>query len=297
MPRLRCHPQGLALVLLLSAALSVRAADNVPPAAGYEDITRRLTALIERERVDKGLPALSIALVDGERIVWAQGFGFTDARKRNPATAETVYRIGSVSKLFTDLAIMQLVERGKLELDLPLTRILPDFKPEDPFNKPITLRQLMTHRSGLVREPPAGNYFDADERSLAKTVQSLNRTRLVYAPETRVKYSNAAVAAAGFVLETTQQQPFARYMSRSLLEPMGMKRSAFEGDAVLLKELAQGMMWTEHGREFPAPSFEMGMAPAVSMVSSVTDLGRFLTILLAGGKTADGQIILPATLE
>jgi CubicO group peptidase (beta-lactamase class C family)/D-alanyl-D-alanine dipeptidase len=297
MPRLLYLPQASAFVLLLLAALSARAADNVPPAVGYEEITRRLADLIEHERVDKGLPALSIALVDGDRIVWAQGFGFADPKNRVPATAETVYRVGSVSKLFTDLAVMQLVERGKLELDTPLTRVLPDFKPEDPFNKPITLRQLMTHRSGLVREPPAGNYFDADERSLAKTVQSLNRTRLVYAPESRVKYSNAAVATAGFVLETTQRQPFARYLSRSLLEPMGMKRSAFEPDPVLTKGMAQAVMWTYHGRDFAAPTFEMGMAPAASMVSTVTDLGQFLTILFAGGKGPGGQIITAATLE
>ncbi|MBC8066304.1 MAG: beta-lactamase family protein, partial [Chlorobia bacterium] len=153
-----------------------------------------LEKFIEHEMRDKDLPALSIALVDDQQIVWAKGFGFADAKAKIPATAETVYRVGSVSKLFTDIAIMQLVEQGKLDLDVPVTRYLPDFHPRNPFGKPVTLRQLMSHRSGLVREPPVGNYFETTEPSLARTIASLNETKLVYAPETRTKYSNAAIA-------------------------------------------------------------------------------------------------------
>src|SRR5207245_5048402 len=124
------------------------------------------------------------------------GVGFADPKAKKPATAETVYRVGSVSKLFTDMAILRLVEQGKLDLDAPVTKYLPDFKPANPFDKTITLRQLMTHRSGLVRESPVGNYFDATSPSLAQTVASLNRTKLVYPPERRIKHSNTANATA-----------------------------------------------------------------------------------------------------
>src|SRR5205085_4020407 len=131
--------------------------------------------------------------------------------------ADTVYRVGSVSKLFTDIAVMQLVEQGKLDLDVPVTRYIPTFQPGNSFGKPITLRQLMSHRSGLVREPPVGNYFDPTEPSLAKTVESLNRTELVCPPGTRTKYSNAAIATAGYVLEQTQHEPFPKYLRRAVL--------------------------------------------------------------------------------
>src|SRR5206468_9757572 len=98
-------------------------------------------------------------------------FGFQDRDKKTPATAETIYRVGSVSKLFTDVAVMQLVEEGKLDLDAPVTTYIPDFKPvPKPEHKPITLRMLMSHRSGLIREPPVGNYFDPTEPGLEKTV-------------------------------------------------------------------------------------------------------------------------------
>jgi serine beta-lactamase-like protein LACTB len=192
---------------------------------------------------------------------------------------------------------MRLVERGALDLDAPVKKYLPDFKPANPFGKDVTLRQLMTHRSGLVRESPVGNYFDPTGPSLAKTVRSLNQTELVYEPETKIKYSNAGIAAVGLVLEETQKQPFARYLSRTLLAPLGMKRSSFEPEAEITKGLAKSLMWTYQGREFPAPTFELGMAPAGCMYSTVNDLGRFLSVLFAGGKGPGGVIVKPETLE
>ncbi|HEY7422706.1 MAG TPA: serine hydrolase [Gemmataceae bacterium] len=287
----------LALVFLLARSFAVRAEPVVPAAKKYEAVAERLSKFIEREVRVKKLPAVSVALVDDQSIVWARGFGFADPKTKAPATAETVYRVGSVSKLFTDLAIMQLVERGVLDLDAPITKYLPDFKPDNLFEKPITLRQMMAHRSGLVREPPVGNYFDPTGPSLTKTVESLNKTRLVYKPETKTKYSNAAIATVGFVLEHTQKQPFARYLWRALLDPLGMKHSSFEPNPDITKDLAKAIMWTDPGREFPAPTFELGMAPAGSMYTNVLDLGRFLSVLFAGGKGPHGQIVKPETLE
>jgi CubicO group peptidase (beta-lactamase class C family)/D-alanyl-D-alanine dipeptidase len=275
----------------------LRAEPVVQPPRRYQAAVERLSTFIAREVQEKKLPALSIALVDDQTIVWAQGFGFADPEAKAPATAETVYRVGSVSKLFTDLAIMQLVERGTLDLDAPVTKYLPDFKPSNPFDKPITLRQLMAHRSGLVCEPPSGNYFDPTAPSLAQTVRSLNKTRLVCEPGTRTKYSNAAQAVAGRVLEQTQRRPFARYVRQSLLDPLDMKHSGFESAPALTEKLAKGTMWTYWVREFPAPTFELGIAPAAGLYSNVLDLGRFLGVLFAGGKGPHGQIVKPETLE
>src|SRR5262245_40721948 len=112
--------RALHLVLWLSAltaGLAPARAGNVAPANGYETAARRLAALINYEVEDKRLPALSIALVDDQRIVWAQGFGLADPAGKVQATADTVYRVGSVSKLFTDLAVMQRVESRDLDLD------------------------------------------------------------------------------------------------------------------------------------------------------------------------------------
>src|SRR5262249_55747207 len=125
---------------------------SIPPTPEYTAVAAALERLIQHELEDKQLPALSIALVDDQTIVWAAGWG--PPTPKPPATANTVYRVGSVSKLITDIAVMQLVEQGLYDLDAPVSQYLPDFTPKNPFGKEITLRQLMSHRSGLVREPP-----------------------------------------------------------------------------------------------------------------------------------------------
>jgi serine beta-lactamase-like protein LACTB len=128
-------------------------------------------------------------------------------------------------------------------------------------------------------------------------VESLNRTQLVFRPGTKTKYSNAALATVGFVLEKTQKQPFARYTQQTLLDPLEMKHSGFQPDPAWMKNRAKAVMWTYWSREFAAPTFELGMAPAASMYTNVLDLGRFLNVLLAGGKGVQGQILKSETLE
>ena len=155
----------------------------------------------------------------------------------------------------------------------------------------------MSHRSGLVREPPVGNYFETTEPSLARTITSLNRTALVYAPESRTKYSNAAIAAVGYLLERTQREPFAKCLKRAVLDPLGLERSSFEPTPEITKDLAKAYMWTVDGRVFQAPTFELGMSPAGSMYTTVTDMGRFMSALFAGGRGAKGQMLKPSTIE
>ncbi|MGH7554724.1 MAG: serine hydrolase, partial [Longimicrobiales bacterium] len=265
--------------------------------SGYENVVAALERLIAHEMRDKDLPGLSIALVDDQRVVWAKGFGFENPADSTPATAETVHRVGSVSKLFTDIGIMQLVERGVMDLDAPVSRYLPSFQPRNPSGKPITLRQLMSHRSGLEREPPAGNYFETTEPSLAATVASLNGRDLIHEPESRSKYSNAGIGVVGYVLEVVGREPFARYLQRTVLAPLELRSSAFEPTPEIRNRLATGYMWTWDGRRFDAPTFQLGMAPAGSMYSTVLDLGRFLSVLFAGGRASDGQVLRRETLE
>ncbi len=291
--------RGASVALALACTTAVRAQETVAPRASYAQVAAALERFIEHERADKELPAVSIALVDGQEIVWARGFGFANPKDSTRATAQTVYRVGSVSKLFTDIGIMQLVERGAIDLDVPITKYLPGFHPKNPFGKSITLRQMMSHRAGLVREPPAGNYFDPNGGSLANMVASLNATTLVYPPEARTKYSNAAIGTVGYVLEHMQHEPFARYLKRTVLDALGLRSSAFEPSGDLAPRLASAFMWTMDGHgttdgvSFPAPTFQLGMAPAGSMYSTVTDLGRFMSVLFDGG----GTVLKRETLE
>jgi len=271
--------------------------DVVQPDASHADVAAYLERIINTEMRAKDLPALSIALVDNGTIVWARGFGQADSATHVPATAETVYRVGSVSKLFTDIGIMQLVEQKRVDLDAPVTRYLTDFHPANPFGTPITIRELTSHRSGLVREPPVGNYFDTTSPSLTATVTSLDSTTLVYPPATHAKYSNAGIATVGLVLERVGRQPFASYLSDHVLAPLGMSESAFELTPALEHRLATGYMWTYDGRRFQAPGFQLGESPAGSLYTTVTDLCRFMSAMFAGGKGAQGSVLRPNTIE
>ena len=289
-----CH---CAFVPAVSAQDEFLSSGNIAPDATWSPVATLLRDSIQREMADKQLPSIAIALVDDQKIVWSEGFGYQDEKHTTPVTANTVFRVGSVSKLFTDIGVMQLVEAGKLNLDAPVATYLHDFKPINPFGQPITLRELMSHRSGLVREPPIGNYFDATAPSLQKTVESLNQTTLVYAPGSRTKYSNAGVAAVGYTLQTVSGEPYATYLQRAVLEPLGMTHSAFEPKPELIDHLAAATMWSYDGLNFPAPGFQLGEGPAGCMYSTVGDLGRFLSVLFDGGRSGTVQVIQAKSLN
>jgi CubicO group peptidase (beta-lactamase class C family)/D-alanyl-D-alanine dipeptidase len=289
---------ALAGVLLLAAghAPALRGQAAVAPRGNYEAVATALTRFIADQMAEKRLPALSIALVDDQATVWARGFGYADAADSAPATAETTYRVASVSKLFTDLAVMQLVEAGRVALDTPIARYVPEIHPADPFGLPITLRELLAHRSGLVREPPVGNYFDPTAPTLEATTLSLDSTTLIYAPGSRTKYSNAAITLAGYIVERVSGEPFADHMRRAVLEPLGMGSSSFDPPPDLLGRRARGTMWTTDGRTFPAPTFRLGLVPAAGLTTTMLDLGRFLSALFAGGRGPGGRVVADSTL-
>ncbi len=273
--------QGIALTacaVLLGGCVS--RVWNVELADDYQGVVHELSRCVKQEMAIKDIPAMSIALMDGDRVVWAQGFGLAnpqaDPQTQQRATADTVYRVASISKLFTDVALMRCVERGELDLDAPITQYLPDFQPQSSFDTPITLRHLTSHTSGLLREPPLGNYFETSAPSLADTVQSLSSTQLLFEPGTRTKYSNAGLAVVGRVLEVQQGCAYPEIMSKEVMQPLGIDDSSTFGQCPIVHpRLAKGQMWTYDGRRFPAPTFELGMCPAASLCASVLDLCTF----------------------
>jgi serine beta-lactamase-like protein LACTB len=254
------------------------------PADPYPAAVEKLKAAAERERAAKRLPALSLSLTDDQRLVWAGGFGAGDAA--------TVYRVGSVSKLFADTAVMRLSDLGKLDIDAPAEQYLPDFRPAYKSGEPkVTLRMLMGHRSGLVREPPVGHYFDDTHPTLAATAGSVSGLSLTYPPNTRTKYSNAGLGVVGRVVEVVHGKRFEDAVKELVLGPFGMSASAFERTGVNGK-LPPATMWTAFGREFPAPVWEFGYPSAASLYAPVTDLHQF-----AAGLFRDGSPVLrPETL-
>ncbi len=154
----------------------------------------------------------------------------------------------------------------------------------------------MSHRSGLLREPRLGNYFTDDEISLKRTIESIIPSTLIYEPESRIKYSNAAIAVVGYTLEHVYDQPYVAYMQEHILDRIGMDNSAFAPNRSIKEKLAQATMWSYDGRQFPAPTFELGMIPAGSLYAPMLDLGQFLITLFNDGQGKNGQVISKETL-
>jgi D-alanyl-D-alanine dipeptidase/CubicO group peptidase (beta-lactamase class C family) len=264
-----------------------------------------LDQFIEREMREKGINGVSIALVDDQRIVWSHGYGVAkpdkipgageEASATGPAMNDnTPIRAGSVSKLFTSTLIMREVEAGRLDLDAPITKYLPNFHPTNRFNKPITLRHILAHHGGIIREPPYGNYFETNQTSLKRMVRSLNDTEIIYEPGERTKYSNAAIATAGYIASLSAHDSFADLAHDKIFKPLQMRDSSFNVHD--RPDLAEGLMWTLHGEKFRAPVFEFGMSPAASLTTTVIDLGKFASALIADANGA-GNLVRKETLE
>ncbi|EMB15351.1 serine hydrolase [Rhodopirellula europaea] len=304
-------PSWLAGIALAFLALTALHADE-PSAANsaghdYSQLIEQLAQTIRSEMEQKQIPSFSIALVADGKVISSAGFGFQDAEKTIPASGKTVYRVGSISKLLTDVALMQLVEQDELDLDQPVQKVLPEFKiADDEHSKKITLRQLTQHRAGIVRESPVGNYFDPTEPGLKATVASLANTPPVYEPDTRTKYSNAGVSVIGLAVEQAAGSSHPNYVQQHVLEPLGMTHTSFEKNEALAEHTADGWMWGYDRPAFAAPEFLLGTGPAGNLYSSVEDLAQFslfvmdqhptkvlrdnsLTEMLQPGVTPDGK--------
>jgi CubicO group peptidase (beta-lactamase class C family) len=249
------------------------------------------TELIQYEMAKHAVPGLSIALVDDQRIVWAQGFGFADVERKIPADADTLYRVGSISKLFTDTAAMQLAEQGRIDIDQPVQKYLPGFAPK--MHQPqaaITVRQLMTHHSGLPRDRLKG-FQNSEPRPFAELEQDLSDEYVAYPPDHYFSYSNVGISLVGRVVETQSATSFAQYMRQSVLAPLGMSHTSFDTGPAASAHMSLGYRKNEAVQEVPLRD-----VPAGGLNSSVNDLSRFLSMVFAEGASGGQQILKPQTV-
>ncbi len=255
----------------------------------FEPIVPDLTEFASRHQIEMGVPGVWIALLEvdsdtGEEHLWARTFGgavnsafgaTSLVSAPNDLDVLATHRIASISKLFTDTAAMVLVERGLLDLDEPIKTYLPTFAPKNPFGKPVTLRNLMGHRAGIVRESPVGHYFDPSEPSLSATVASLNDTELVAEPGTTYKYSNPGIGVVGEVIAQVTGKSFEDAVRELVLAPLDLHDSDFAPRPDLVERQAEGIMWTYDGRKIPTPNWRFGYTPAAESRSTVVDLVKF----------------------
>lgn len=242
---------------------------------------------IHRGLAQSGVPALSIALVDDRQVLWSEGFGHADRERKTPATAQTIYQIGSITKVLNAIAVLQLAEQGRLNLDDPYTQHVPEFVMQTrwPQAKPITVRALLCHHAGLPTYLLKGFFSN---QSLESLLQQLRDEHLAYEPHTVFNYSNLGPNLLGLLIERLRGQPYAEAMHEHLLKPLGMEHSHFTAGPAGA-QLATGYVYDEPTR--PTPIRDL---PAGGLYSNVNDLARFMRSVLAGG-TLGGQRVIGET--
>lgn len=236
--------------------------------------------------------AVVVIVKDGQ-ILAEKGYGFADIDARRPVDPRrTLFRIGSVSKLFTWTAVMQLVEQGKIDLDADVNRYL-DFKIPPRNGKPITMRNLMTHTPGFEEAIRALIITDPKGMSLERGVKTWTPTR-VFDPGTTPAYSNYGVSLAGYIVQRVSGQPFDDYIEQHIFKPLQMSRTTFRQP--LPKGWERDMSKGYQNASLPAKPFEIvTMPPAGSVSGTGSDMANFIIAHLQKGRFGDSQILRPET--
>ncbi len=253
----------------------------------YSHTQKYLSWLVDREMAENEITGLSIALVDDQKVVWQQGFGYADLENKALATPETVYRAGSIAKIFTVAAAMQLAEQGKLDIDQPLTAALPEFsiKTRYPNAAPVTPRNIMCHHSGLPSNFLQGLFVREPDR-FESVVHKIRDEYQAFPPNYVFSYSNLGMALLGAAIQKVSGEPFEAYMDRRFFQPLGMTQSSFEP-----RPIAKA-----YDRNKEIEVFSMRDMPAANLLSNVVDLGQFLKMQFADGKSRQQQILAPESV-
>lgn len=300
------HLLGLLTLLVVSAVgLQAQTSDlnetgNDTEAPALQNLETFMDATIETQMTALDIPAVSLAVVKDGRVLMAKGYGVSDQASGAPVTSETMFRPGSISKLFTWTAVMQMVEQGKLDLSTDVNTYLTDFQIPDTFEEPITLTHILTHTAGF-EDGFLGYLFVKDPASVPPLSEALEKymPRRINPPGAYSSYSNYATALAGLIVETVTGTPFNDYVEQNIFNPLGMTRSTFKEPlpANIAPFMAGG--YQREAGVFAEQDFEIiaNVGPAGALSSSASDMARFMMAYLNGGTLDGVSILSPATTE
>jgi CubicO group peptidase (beta-lactamase class C family) len=268
------------------------------PGAAHEltavDLEAFLDGLMPAQIQREDVAGAVVAVVKEGQVIFAKGYGYSDMAKRTPVTPDsTLFRPGSISKLFTWTSVMQLVEQGKLDLSRDVNDYL-DFKIPPAFGKPITLRNIMTHTSGFEEAGKDLFVKDAQHMDSLEYYVKNHIPERIFPPGTVPAYSNYATALAGYIVQRVSGKPFEQYVAENIFTPLEMKRSTFVQP---LPEDLKPMMSNGYDRaSSDAKPYEFVEAfPAGSVSTTARDMCNFMIAHLQNGQFGTGQILRPET--
>jgi CubicO group peptidase (beta-lactamase class C family) len=286
-----------ALPLLLVCARPLHASDAARDLDDVKGVEAFLDHFFEEKMAERHVPGAMFVLVKDGRMTLAKGFGYADRQRRIPvAPDKTAFRVASVSKLFTATAVMQQYERGRLKLDEDVNQYLQSFQLRNPFPKPVTLANLLTHTGGFDERTIGTDARTRDEVQPLGQYLASRMPACSLPPGDVISYSNHGVALAGYLVEVTSGVPFARYVQDNILKPLGMRHSSFEPVEELEDILAIGYDYekdTDSYREITRTY--RNDTPAGALVATGTDMAAFMIAHLQDGRYRNTRILKEAT--
>src|SRR5713226_2639565 len=272
-----------------------------PPSASHAleraDVEAFFDGIIPLQLERSDIAGAPVLVMKGGKDLLRKGYGFSDVSKKKTVDPETtIFRLASISKLFTWISVMQLAEQGKLDIDADVNKYL-DFQIAPAFGKPITLRNLMTHTGGFEEEIRDILLTDPKQASPLREFLMENQPRRIFPPGEVPAYSNYGVGLAGYIVQHVSGEPFEQYVAEHIFQPLGMKHSSFHQP--LAEDLSSfASNGYQNNTEKPAVGFEIfSPAPAGGVSSTASDMGRFAQALLNGGERDGHRILKPETLN
>jgi CubicO group peptidase (beta-lactamase class C family) len=283
----------VAVGLVSALTLSLDAQQSEP--RNDSRYVERLDAALQRFVVEDGVPGVAVGIVDEGQVVYANGFGLMDlSTGTRTVTRDTVFHLASITKTFVATAVMQLVERGRIALDAPVVKYLPYFRLSDPRYDAITIRQILTHTSGL---PDVDNYAwdrpEYDTGALERYVRSLAPLTLRSGPGSTYAYSNLAFEVLGDVIAKASGRSFEDYVHAEILQPLRMTSSTLFYEGVPRQTWAAGHTKSEAGAVSVVPHYPYNRshAPSSTLHSSASDMTRWMLAMLNGGELGGRRLV------
>ena len=282
-----------AAIFLASLCLHAQTIAQTKP----DRFKEQLEPVIKKVMEQSNMPGFAIAVVENQKIVYSAGFGVKSLQTREPISDRSLFHMASITKPFVATSIMQLWEKGKIDLDSPVVRYLPYFHVKDDRYASITVRQMLSHISGM---PDVEDYeWDKpqyDEGALERYVKSLGNEKLIAAPGTKFQYSNMAFEVLGDVIAKVSGESFEDYVKHNILDPLKMQTSTLlvkKADPQLLTRphVLGGSYDVEVSKVFP---YNRMHSPSSTLYSSVLDMSRWAMANLNRGEL-DGKRILKAS--
>jgi len=284
---------SMAVLVIVSAATGIKPVSAKVTSANFDEVDSYISTRMK----ELGIPGAALVIVQGDQLVHLKGFGVADGSGR-PVTPQTPFFTGSTGKSFTALAIMQLVEAGKVKLDAPVQTYLPWFRVADgKASEVITVRQLLNMASGIpqsIGQEQITN-FNLSDSAIENNVRELAKIELIAPPGERYEYSNSNYVTLGMIIQAVTGQSYEAYIREHVFQPLDMQNSFASKTEAQQDGLAAGYQkWFGIPMASPNLPFSRGSLPVGQLTTSIEDLGHYLIAQLNDGSYQGVSVLSPS---